>query len=177
MIWLGLRRGFSAIALLLIAFAMSGCAPPGAAVIFAPTPIQSPAAVAERAAAPSPQPQVAALPPPAAPAAPVAPPAPPPPTMELSEFEGLDRFEVEGLLGAPDLARNEPTAQFLQYGIQQDGILADGNQADCALHLFLYQPQDGGPYRVEHAEVSPANPGVSAQVACITALLVRGAGG
>ncbi len=102
--------------------------------------------------------------------------------MELSEFEGLDRFEVEGLLGAPDLARNEPTAQFLQYGIQQygiqqDGILADGNQADCALHLFLYQPQDGGPYRVEHAEVSPANPGVSAQVACITALLVRGAGG
>ena len=166
MIWLGLRRGFSAIALLLIAIAMSGCAPPGAAVIFAPTPIQSPAAEAERAAAPTPQPQVAALPP-AAPAAPVAPPALPLPTMELSEFEGLDRFEVEGLLGAPDLARNEPTAQVLQYGIQ----------ADCALHLFLYQPQDGGPYRVEHAEVSPANPGVSAQAACITALLVRGAGG
>ena len=29
----------------------------------------------------------------------------------------------------------------------------------------------------EHAEVMPANPSAAAQAACITALLVRGAGG
>jgi hypothetical protein len=171
LIWLGLRRGLSAIALsriALIAFAISGCAPLGAAVILVPTPMQSPVAEAERAAAPVTQPQVAVLPPAVLMALPVS----PPPTMELSEFEGLNRFEVEELLGDPDLARNESTAQVLQYGIR-----ADGNQADCALHLFLYRPQGGGPYRAGHAEILLANPGVSTQAACLTALLVRGAGG
>ena len=158
-------------ALPVIALTVAGCAPPGADIILAVPPNPPPAAQVERAPEPLPQPQVAVLPP-VAPVAPAAPPPTPPPTMELAEFEGLDRFEIMALLGDPDLARDEPTAQVLQYGIR-----SDGNGADCALHLFLYQPQDGGPYRVEHAEVSSANPGNSGRAACITALLVRGAGG
>ena len=144
------------------ALTVAACAPVGPAgpVTTAQPQPQTQAVVAARPAAEA---QVAALPP----AAPVVPPPPSPPTMELTEFFGLSPFEVATLLGDPDLDRREPTAQVLQYAAGED----------CVLHLFMYQTLGGGLFRVEHAEVLPRGVGPAAQAACITALLVRGAGG
>src|SRR5690242_16348879 len=50
----------------------------------------------------------------------------------LKDLTGLQPKEIIGLLGEPDLRRDEPPAQLWQY-----------RTADCILNLFFYNDADG----------------------------------
>lgn len=68
-------------------------------------------------------------PPPVEPAPPAEPaePAAPPPRFEPRAFLGLERSELEGRFGRPDLVRREGPAEVWQYV-----------SGPCVLHFFFY---------------------------------------
>lgn len=102
------------------------------------------ACATERPAPPPPPPET---PPPAEPAPPAVPPEPappPPPRFEPRAFLGVERSELEGRFGRPDLVRREGPAEVWQYV-----------SGPCVLHFFFY-PGSGTAAapagKVEHVE-------------------------
>ena len=60
---------------------------------------------------------------------------------------GLTPQDVRAQLGEPDLLRSDDPAQVWRY---DDGF--------CALHVFLYRPENGGAPTVAYAEIRPTTP-------------------
>ena len=60
---------------------------------------------------------------------------------------GLSSQDVRAQLGEPDLLRRDDPAQVWRYD--------DGS---CALHVFLYRPENGGTPTVAYAEIRPTTP-------------------
>ncbi len=86
---------------------------------------------AASAAAAQARPQTSAVPPPGAPAA----------VDDPKKLVGLDRTQLEALLGLPAMQRREGAAELWQY-----------RAANCVLDLFLYAAPDGR-VRATHADL------------------------
>ena len=53
----------------------------------------------------------------------------------------------------------------------------EGDGEGWGVHLFMYDAQGGGRFRVEYAEVLGTKDGLGAQAACITELRIQGEDG
>ena len=77
-----------------------------------------------------------------------------------AHLSGMKQDQVIRLLGEPGFERRDAPALIWQYRTH-----------NCALDLFLYQPEDGSGYRVDHFEARNRNNKAVSEMDCFVSLL------
>jgi len=77
-----------------------------------------------------------------------------------ARLSGMKQDQVIRLLGEPGFERRDEPALIWQYRTQ-----------NCALDLFLYQPEDGSGYRVDHFEARNRKKESVSEKDCFVSLL------
>jgi hypothetical protein len=88
--------------------------------------------------------------------------APPPPLLTSNDVLGLGPTKVTGLLGEPKMVRREKPAEVWQYA-----------GADCVLHVFLYDDEPSGTFRVDHLEATDLQGGKAPTDTCLAGLVSK----
>jgi hypothetical protein len=91
------------------------------------------------------------------PVEPAKPVAPPP---KSGDVLGLGPIKVTDLLGEPGLIRREKPAEVWQYAGK-----------DCVLHVFLYDDEPSGTFRVDHLEATDLEGAETSTDICLTGLI------
>jgi len=126
---------------------------------------KTPEPVAEKSAPAAPviavpaAPKVAIISPPAKPEA-VTPPPPPLPTTR--DVLGLKPLKVSQMLGQPGLIRREKPAEVWQYA-----------GSDCVLHVFLYDDEPSGTFRVDHLEATDLQGAMTSTDSCLAEMVKK----
>ncbi|MBT3701811.1 MAG: hypothetical protein HOG12_09845 [Alphaproteobacteria bacterium] len=86
----------------------------------------------------------------------------PPPLLTSTDVLGLGPTKVSGLLGDPKMIRREKPAEVWQYA-----------GADCVLHVFLYDDEPSGTFRVDHLEATDLQGSKAPTDTCLAGLIKK----
>jgi hypothetical protein len=128
----------------------------------APKPVKEETAPAAPIVAAPAAPKVAIVSQPAKPEAVTPPPPPPPPLPTTRDVLGLKPVKVSQMLGQPGLIRREKPAEVWQYA-----------GSDCVLHVFLYDDEPSGTFRVDHLEATDLQGAMTSTDSCLAEMVKK----
>jgi hypothetical protein len=82
-----------------------------------------------------------------------------PPPITVADILGAGPAKVTGILGEPGLVRRESPAEVWQYA-----------GTGCVLHVFLYDDEPSGTFRVDHLEATDLQGARASTNHCLTGL-------